>query len=323
MVKIALKFSLAIGIIYYLIRQGKLDFSLAFKMLDHIPQVAAALAIIVSQCLVGSYRWKLLNEIKSECKLPFLKIVKLTWIGLFFNSILPGAVTGDLIKVVYAKDLAPNITKTFLVTSVIMDRIIGLIGLLLLLGIFSIYGYSELVGLSPQISALIHFNFLLFLGVLAFLVTLFLPIKIQNIFLNLSSKLPIVGTKVTKTLEQVWLIGSNKKVVIICLALSLIAQVFNVFAFWLISNPFYLVPLKIQHAFTFMPIGFMAIAVPISPAGLGVGHAIFNSLFKLFGIGNGASLFNLYFLAILFINLFGIFPYLLGGKRHTLAEAKG
>ena len=68
-----------------------------------------------------------------------------------------------------------------------------------------------------------------------------------------------------------------------------------------------------------MPIGMMAVAVPISPAGLGVGHAIFDGLFKLYGTFNGASLFNLYFLTTISVNLMGIFPYLMF-KAHPPVE---
>ena len=88
------------------------------------------LAILIVQDVVSAFRWKILLEIKTGTKLPALSMIRLTWIGLFFNSFLPGAVTGDFIKLLYAKDLDPKLTKTYLVTSVLLDRIIGLIGLL-------------------------------------------------------------------------------------------------------------------------------------------------------------------------------------------------
>ena len=54
-------------------------------------------------------------------------------------------------------------------------------------------------------------------------------------------------------------------------------------------------------------------AIPIAPAGIGVGHAVFDTLFGLFGINNGASLFNIYLLAIVAESLTGAIPYLLTG----------
>jgi uncharacterized membrane protein YbhN (UPF0104 family) len=99
-------------------------------------------------------------------------------------------------------------------------------------------------------------------------------------------------------------------------------QFLNVFSFWIICSPFFEVPLSFQYAFTFIPLGLVSIAIPITPAGLGVGHAIFGTLFSYFGVNNGASLFNLYFLMMISLNLLGTIPYLLSGKRHTLKDAE-
>ncbi len=101
--------------------------------------------------------------------------------------------------------------------------------------------------------------------------------------------------------------------------MSMAMQANNVFAFWLISSPFFNSPLSLYMAYTFIPLGMMAIAIPISPAGLGVGHAIFGTLFGYYGIKGGASLFNLYFLALITMNLLGAIPFM-RGKRHSLNE---
>ena len=96
--------------------------------------------------------------------------------------------------------------------------------------------------------------------------------------------------------------------------MSICSQTLNIFVFWFLTKPFFEVGLPFQFAFSFIPIGLIAVAVPISPAGLGVGHAIFQNLFSLVGIFNGASLFNLFFICNLFVNLLGIIPYLMVPK---------
>ncbi len=321
-VKIILKFIFSGGIIYWLISTGKLDFTLAFKVLEHKISLVLCLVFLVIQAILASIRWRILLRRGTNAPLPHASILGMTWIGLFFSSILPGAVTGDLIKLVYARDLDKNISKTFLVMTVVMDRVLGLIGLLFLLGIFSLVHYSYLSKISSNLTHLINFNFLLFLGALLFLVSLFLHKKIQKKISSLVIKIPLIGQKLTKTFEQVWLIGESKTCVMNCLLLSFLSHSLNILAFYTISSPFYDIPLSLGHAFTFMPLGLMAIAVPISPAGLGVGHAVFNTLFSYYGVSNGASLFNLHFLAYVSINLFGIIPYLTMGKRHHLEEAR-
>lgn len=65
------------------------------------------------------------------------------------------------------------------------------------------------------------------------------------------------------------------------------------------------------QALAFIPIGLMTLALPVAPSGLGVGHAIFQKLFELSHITNGASLFNLYFVVTLIVNVIGVVPYLM------------
>ena len=209
-----------------------------------------------------------------------------------------------------------------MVTSVLMDRILGLIGLLFLVGIFSLIYYSEIISKSPQIGKLMIINFLLFIVVISFLITLFLPQKVQDYFLKLSLNIPVLGYKIEKTLSQVWLIGKNKIAVLKCLFISLISQFSSVLCFYILIFKFVENGVPLGHYFTFIPIGFVAVAIPISPAGLGIGHVAFETLFSYFNIPNGASYFNLFFLLMIFNNLFGFIPYVLSTKKHSLTEAK-
>lgn len=322
MFKAILKIAFAGGIIFWLLRSGKLDFSLIGQSIQNGWSWAICIALLIAQAAGSAIRWRLLLKIKSDAPLPTTSMIKLTWIGLFFNSVLPGAVTGDLIKLVYARDLDRKLDRTFLVTSALMDRILGLIGLLFLLGIFSIANYSELALHGQKMRAILHFNFLLFAGVLGFLGLLFLPEKVTLPLRNWLERLPMLGPRIKKTLDQVWLIGANKKTIVVCLFISLVLQFSNVLGFWAITEPFYGKELSLMQIFTFVPLGQMAVAVPISPAGLGVGHVIFETLFKFVGIDRGASLFNLYFLCVVAVNLLGFFPYIFSGKRHNLEEAE-
>lgn len=321
MIKAVLKVLFAAAIVTWLLKSGKLDFSLVGESIRSGWSWLICIMLIVVQAAVSGLRWRILLKIKSTAKLPILSMFKLTWIGLFFNSVLPGAVTGDLIKLVYARDLDRDLDRTFLVTTALVDRILGLIGLLFLLGMFSIFNYSELASYGDKMRNILHFNFILFAGVIFFLALLFLPEKITLPIRDYMSKIPLLGAKIKKTLDQVWLIGADKKAIIKCLLISVALQFSNVLGFWIITAPFYGHELSMMQIFTFVPLGQMAVAVPISPAGIGVGHVIFETLFSFVGVSRGASLFNLYFLCVVFVNIMGFFPYVLSGKKHDLNEA--
>lgn len=320
MIKTILKFIFATGIIYWLVSSGKLDFNLITKSFNTGYGWLICICSIMIQAVLSAYRWKLILKPGIKSKIPNLAMIKLTWIGLFFNSVLPGAVTGDLIKLVYAKDLDKDVSKTFLVTTVFMDRILGLMGLLTVMGFFSVIYYSDIILLSPKIKPLIHLNFLLFLGAIVFLIILFLPKKFQEKIVSFTDLIPVLGKHVSKTLKQGWLIGASKKVMLYSFLLSIGLQLLNVFSFWIITSPFYGKHVPFSHLVTIIPLGYIAVAVPIAPSGLGVGHLAFDRLFSFVGIEGGAGLFNLYFLCLIFINLLGFFPYILSGKRHSLSE---
>ena len=313
--KLALKFIFASLIVAWLISKGQLDFSLLSKSLDFPGRWLILSGFLLANTFLLSLRWKMLLEIKSKNPLSLLDVTKLTWIGLFFCTVLPGVITGDVIKMVYTKDLDKSYSKTFILTSILMDRFLGLLGLLFLLGFFSIIYYSELITISTNVERLLHVNFLIFFGMFVLLGVLFLPQNVRAPFTKYSSKVPLVGKKVAQAFEQLWLIGADKKVIFKCATLSILTQAGNVLAFWAIASPFFETPLAFQHAFTFFPIGFVAVALPISPSGIGVGHAAFSTLFSYFSITNGASLFNLYLVALIGLNLIGAIPYIFRRKR--------
>ena len=313
-IKLILKIAFSAGIIVWLLKSGKLDFSLINRSLSSGYEWLLCFILLIFQSAGTSLRWRWLLLIDAKESIPVHQAIKVTWIGLFFNSFLPGAVTGDLIKLVYARELAPSLSKTYLVTSVLVDRILGLIGLLCILGVSSLYYYNEIIHLSEQMRNLIHFNIFLFVGALGFITFLFVPRRLQEKLLFLVELIPLLGQKIKKTLASFWTIGDNKIVLFKCIMISSLLQAITFYAFYLISSPFYEQAIPYKYIVTFIPLGFMAVAIPLSPAGLGVGHAAFDKLFAIAGISGGASFFNLYFLILITVNFLGVIPYLFNRK---------
>ena len=64
-----------------------------------------------------------------------------------------------------------------------------------------------------------------------------------------------------------------------------------------------------------IPLGLIATAIPISPAGLGIGHVAFENLYSLFGVKGGANIFNLFIIPQIFVYLLGFFPFILYRKN--------
>lgn len=77
-----------------------------------------------------AFRWKLLLDAQ-EIRLSVWKVFELYFIGHFFNAFMLGSVGGDLIKAFFVVKAAPE-KKTEAVTTIFMDRIIGLLALVAL-----------------------------------------------------------------------------------------------------------------------------------------------------------------------------------------------
>lgn len=301
--KAILKIVFSFAILAWLVKTGKLNFSLVSQLLLEPGKIVIAIFALIFILVIVTYRWKMIVETRSLKNLPITPVLKGNWIGMFFNAVLPGSVSGDFIKIFYLKNLDPKFSKRFLLASSLIDRVIGLFGIIFLLGLNSLIFYKELSEKSLHVKQILDFNLLLTLGIIIGILSLFfIPLKI-NTLLN---KFPL-----KKHTVEIWdfLVGIRSKLVGL-IGLSVVVQAIAVIVFWYLTKSFSDHPFELNQAFSFVPLGFIGLAIPIAPSGLGVGHMLFEELFKLYDITNGASLFNLYFLVQLIVNLLGVVPYI-------------
>ena len=110
------------------VKRNGVDFREVLSTANH-GLLVAAFATYGIGTLTASYRWyTLLHHIR--VRLPFLTVLRLALIGQFFNLFVPGGVGGDLIKMVYLKRESGDRYPQALLT-VLLDRLLGLAGLLL------------------------------------------------------------------------------------------------------------------------------------------------------------------------------------------------
>jgi uncharacterized membrane protein YbhN (UPF0104 family) len=77
--------------------------------------------------LLAGIRWQILLRVQGV-HLSWLRLYGLLMVGLFFSLFIPGGTGGDLIKGYYLLKEAPIGHKTSAALSVVMDRLLGLIG---------------------------------------------------------------------------------------------------------------------------------------------------------------------------------------------------
>lgn len=311
----ALKLFVAAGLIYWLLSSGKLDFKLLLQLKDYPFAVVSAVILSVINFWLISWRWRNILMARSQAIFPMFGMLKVTWIGQFFSSVLPGSVTGDLIKSLYIQKFDSNFSKKFVFASIIIDRLMGLSGLILLVGLSSLFFSSHIIKNAPDMKPLLNMNYTLAGIVLISIASyFFFHHHIRAIFIQMEKFLfPTLWQKIIVLWDDLTAIKSR---ILKAILVSLVVQAFAVVIFWSLIYPFVGDKMDFIQALAFIPIGMMTLALPIAPSGLGVGHAIFQKLFELSGIDNGASLFNIFFVVTVSVNLIGVIPYVLNKKEN-------
>jgi len=85
--------------------------------------------------LVAGWRWQILLRVQG-IQLGWIRLLGLLLIGVFFNFFIPGGTGGDIIKTFYLLKETPG-KRTVALLSVLVDRLIGLIALVLFAGILT------------------------------------------------------------------------------------------------------------------------------------------------------------------------------------------
>ena len=306
----ALKILIAAGLLYWLVSSGKLDFKLLAQLKNHSLTVLLSVVLIIMNFVLVSYRWETILRARSQVKLPISGLLKITWIGQFFSSVLPGSVSGDLVKILYVQKFDSTFSKKFIFASILIDRVMGLSGLIIVVGVSSIIFGKRITEYAPSMVPLLNINLMLMMLVIsAFGIFFFCHQLVRKFFVKLQGMiLPKVVEKVIFLWDDLVLIKSQ---MLKAMGLSVVVQFIAVLIFWALIHPFVFDQMEFIEALAFIPIGLMTLALPVAPSGLGVGHAIFQKLFELSGITNGASLFNLYFVVTLAVNVIGVIPYLM------------
>lgn len=303
------KILIAATLIYWLISSGKLDFKLLAKLQDHPWSVLISISLMVFNIFLISYRWESILLARSKTKIPLFGLVKINWIGQFFSSVLPGSVTGDLVKIIYIQKFDVNFSKKFVFASILIDRLMGLSGLILLVGVNSLLFGQMITAKSPAMAPLLNMNYALMgIVIVSFGFFYLFHHLVRKLLLKFQvMAYPHVFEKIISLWDDLVLIRSK---MVKAIALSILGQFISVLTFWSLIAAFVENQMSFVQALAFIPIGLMTLALPIAPSGLGVGHAIFQKLFELSSIQNGASLFNLYFVVSLLINILGVIPYM-------------
>lgn len=296
-----IKLFLGISIIYWLYQKGSLDFTLTANFIKHPALFLLCITLGIVKILLNSYRWKRIINNSNNKKIKLKETLNAEWSSLFFSTILPGTASGDILRVGFLKK--EKLETSFLILTVLFDRFLGFFGLITL-ALFSsllfLYFSKPNVLLIPIILTNIYIFTLLFI-----LTLLMISIKKDWIF-----KIVRESPKVTKFFVTIFNFFSYKKELFFQVSMSTFSHVLSLFCLWIITNTYSLKEVPLFDIFIIAPLGLLAQVIPLTPSGIGIGHAAFDYLFKTIEIDHGASIFNVFWIINLLINLLGFIPFL-------------
>ncbi len=235
------------------------------------------------------FRWYILVR---AVKLPFriADSMRLGFIGMFFNTFLPGSVGGDAIKAWFISKEQSR--RTVAIATVIMDRAIALWALVwfvaILGGVFWLLGM--LVGEGSQQCRQIVTGALVIVGVswVMWMVLGLIPDNRARIFADRLQRLPRVGGPAAEFWRAVWIYRCRPWTVYGVLVISLLGHVGFVLLFYFSMLTLWdpasgqEVPTVAQH-FLIVPIGMVISAIPLFPGGAGIGELGFGLLYDWLG----------------------------------------
>jgi hypothetical protein len=227
---------------------------------------------------------------------------------------MPGAVGGDLIKAVYVTKQYPQ-HRTKGVASILLDRILGFLTLLLSATFFFLLGF-DLHSLSHSLKF-----FILFLSLGTFILLLMVLLPAKAVKLLRKNEWPhSLWERVLRTLES---FARKPQTLLWALGASIVGQAGCIFGFYMIGQILFLsFPWGEMNLLKFMAgtaVGVTASALPLSPMGLGVGQIAFGKVFSLLGAPQesyGIVIISAAQMIMLALNLSGALWFLKSKQKH-------
>jgi glycosyltransferase 2 family protein len=282
-----LKFAVGAGAIWALIHFGALDPRVVAQAFVRNPLLCLAAFLSYLVIVVGAawLRWYLLIR-QAGLKINAGRVFSLQMMGIFFNSLIPGGTGGDLIKGFYLFKEHADKDKSLALTSIAMDRFVGLYGLLCVAMLMTALNVDLWMGSRElRLNSLFYGGvFLVFTTAIAFF---FSPWSDR--FLNHPRLHKAPGGRFLRSLFDSLLIYRARPWGLLgALGLGMVVDCGLILLYYFSALSLGMtLPLRV-HGFV-VPTLTMINGLPIAPSGIGLGEAAGEMTYRILGIAEGGS----------------------------------
>jgi len=269
------------------------------------PWLLGGFLLCLLPVLLCMVRWKMILDAQ-DMRLGWSRVNSIFFVGLFFNSFMIGPTGGDLVKAYYTARETHH-QKTEAVSTILIDRVIGLLVLALLVGGMILIRWDFFMGNSISRvyawPALTVCATLIGGGIVAFSVHLFEVFP----WIKRWNHIRFVGT-VLETVERVYnafyVCRSNPMLLLRLTLVSMVVQTSFVGVGWCVGHALGM-PVAFMDYLSFSPVVSLISAVPLTPGGTGLREAASIHLWSALGITSDKALL-LAFIPFLFMLIWGL-----------------
>jgi len=242
-----------------------------------------AVALFFLSILLSAYRWQMILAATGAS--PSLwQLTTINLIGNFFSNFLPTAVGGDLMRVTelaYQGERDHHQT----ISTVMLDRLIGLISLAIMATLALLVGFSTVKSMPVRLVVLG-----LTVGLVSGWVLFFnKPLMRRFRWLLQLPGLRRLAPTVVRLYHSLYALHRQPQLLHSSIAISLLLQIVEVLSVILIARSLG-IHLSALYFFLFLPLIWLVTMIPLSLNGLGLREGAFTFFFGLVGVAAPAAL---------------------------------
>jgi len=320
-ISLFVKIGLAVGLLFFVLstrlnESARKDLHRVF--VESPLMLSIALVTFSLQIFIGAQRVRMLLR-PHGLSLTYWNSLRLTYLGAFFDSFMVTSVGGDAVKAVYLAREAPPGKKVECVSVLVLDRLLGLLGLLSLMVGLTLLHVRELAA-DPEIRRVLPFLFgipvLLLVGTLMLLSRRAYNHPLMKWFLRI---LPL-SHFFDRAYQSMQLYRNRLDLILVGWLFSVVVHACGVITGWALINAMGQSP-----AFGAFMVGWFisAFASSFLPVGgVGTGQEIYNYVFlKIADVQNGWVLATAMQAVVIIAKLPGLVAWLM--SRETKKEPEG
>ncbi|MEM7307816.1 MAG: lysylphosphatidylglycerol synthase transmembrane domain-containing protein [Planctomycetota bacterium] len=286
----------------------------AFRKLDPSGLGKALICFTLAMACAVTRWWRLMALL--GCATSWLSAWRLTFLGMFFNLVVPGLTGGDVVKgVIVAHENPGKRGEAFL--SVAVDRLIGVFALAALAMVVILVSGDSFAELRLPVVAFLS------AGLIGGTCYISGPLRRLVRFDALLARLPL-GDKLRELDNAILSYRDQPREMAFAFLISLGNHALVTLGFVALGTAFGVTGVRVVDYFVMVPIGTIVSALPLAPGGWGLGEAVFKLLFEMIGAdgGLGVAISVTFRLCMLAYGLVGGVFLLLPGQRRELRESE-